>query len=209
MDFLKSSNHTLQGLQYDIVWQIISGGAAGREAILTYFSKVILLNEKRSGMQVDPSTVSSDGLMINSLAVTLQICQPFLKTKAKGAGDAFTAYEKMPLVRVGDIARVDCLPLHGETKMGMTDEAATQYYNSLPTEGAAPHFVTRCFFITSGFLHYGLLKTMSEVTENMQRLPRMRREIQRLEDTRTTWITQPAAMVQDIMLTREKVNCKR
>lgn len=58
-----------------------SPGPAPRESVLNYFARVIQLNTKRSGSHVDPTTVASDGFMVNLLAVLLHFSDPFLDAK--------------------------------------------------------------------------------------------------------------------------------
>ena len=52
--------------------------AEAREAVLQYFARAINLNRKRSGMQVDMLTVSSDSFIMNLQIILLQFCEPFM-----------------------------------------------------------------------------------------------------------------------------------
>ena len=57
---------------------IVRASPESREAVLQYFSRVVSLNVKRSGMQVDPNTVASDSFMINIQSILLGFAEPFM-----------------------------------------------------------------------------------------------------------------------------------
>lgn len=90
---------TLMNLGQSSLFQIfntlVRASAESREAVLDYFSRVVSLNVKRTGMQVrlfwlngwprsltavkvDPTTVASDGFMLNMQAVLLRFAEPFM-----------------------------------------------------------------------------------------------------------------------------------
>lgn len=60
---------------------MVRSGPPAREAVLNYYARVIQLNLKRGGMQVDPETVASDGYMINLQATLLRFAEPFMDAK--------------------------------------------------------------------------------------------------------------------------------
>jgi len=49
-----------------------------REAVLDYFARIVALNVKRAGMQVDPATVGTDSFLVNIQAVLVRFAEPFM-----------------------------------------------------------------------------------------------------------------------------------
>lgn len=49
-----------------------------REAVLDYFARIISLNTKRAGMQVDLASVASDSFMFNIQSVLYRFAEPFI-----------------------------------------------------------------------------------------------------------------------------------
>jgi ubiquitin conjugation factor E4 B len=54
--------------------------------VLNHFAKVVQINTKRGGMQVDPATVASDGYMINMQAALLRFVENFVDAKFSKVG---------------------------------------------------------------------------------------------------------------------------
>jgi hypothetical protein len=66
---------------FNVINAMVRSGAPAREAVLNYYARVIQLNLKRGGMQVDPETVASDAYMINLEATLLRFAEPFMDAK--------------------------------------------------------------------------------------------------------------------------------
>lgn len=62
----------------DIINHMIRASKEARERILDWFAAALNVNHKRRAMQVDPTTVSSDGFMFNLTTCLDQLCEPFM-----------------------------------------------------------------------------------------------------------------------------------
>ena len=67
-----------QSSLFQIFNTLVRSSGEAREAVLQYFSRAININRRRAGMQVDPTTVSSDCFMMNLQVILLQFCEPFM-----------------------------------------------------------------------------------------------------------------------------------
>lgn len=79
----------LQLSLYNIFDRIVRSGPEPREAVLKLLAQLIQLNAKRGAMQVDPASVASDGLVINTQAVLLQLAGPFIDAQFSKVGTNF------------------------------------------------------------------------------------------------------------------------
>ena len=62
---------------YSIFNAIVRSSPTARESVLKYLSHVLHLNVKRSGMQVDMSTVATDGFIVNLQSLLLAFRRTF------------------------------------------------------------------------------------------------------------------------------------
>lgn len=62
---------------------IVKSSPQGRRGMLNWFSTVLALNQKRKALQVDPTTVATDGFMHNVVAVLNKFAEPFVDIQGK------------------------------------------------------------------------------------------------------------------------------
>ena len=62
---------------------IVTSGDHGRRGVLDWFSAALSQNQKRKALQVDPTTVASDGFMCNVVAVLNKFAEPFVDLHGK------------------------------------------------------------------------------------------------------------------------------
>jgi ubiquitin conjugation factor E4 B len=72
---------------------IITSGNNGRRGVLDWFSAVLAQNEKRKALQVDPTTVASDGFMVNVVAVLNKFAEPFVDIHGKKVPIPLTSFQ--------------------------------------------------------------------------------------------------------------------
>ena len=72
-----------QGSLHRICHLIVTSGNSGRRGVLNWFSAVLGQNHKRKALQVDPTTVASDGFMVNVAAVLNKFAEPFVDIQGK------------------------------------------------------------------------------------------------------------------------------
>ncbi|KAF8195457.1 ubiquitin elongating factor core-domain-containing protein [Pholiota molesta] len=164
---LRGTLKILQTSLFQVFNTLVRASSETREAVLGYFSRVVSLNVKRSGMQVDPTTVASDSFMLNMQSVLLRFAEPFM--------DA--TYSKMdridPLYYVHS-SRID---LSDETRIKATSEEATKWQEDhvLPPGAPPPNFISDIFYLTIAMSHYGYLRTIQTYND----LGKHRDELQR------------------------------
>jgi hypothetical protein len=88
----------LQRLYFEIMNSFVRSSAEVRNKLLSYFEKVLLLNQKRAAMQVDPRTVSSDGFIHNITCVLLKLCEPFVDPNAGKVRSAWCLSKPLGLI---------------------------------------------------------------------------------------------------------------
>ncbi|CAE6424178.1 unnamed protein product [Rhizoctonia solani] len=144
---------------FDKEWQslflifiaILRTSGDARERVLEYFFTVLNINVKRTGDHVDPTTVASDGFMINLQAVMLRFAEPFLYGKYSKIDHIDTKY--FPMVTRANIAE--------ETRINATAEEVNVWKMRLNETGAIPKsFISDIFFLCAGYNHLGIVRTI-------------------------------------------------
>lgn len=95
--------------------------------MLQLFAKVLQMNVKRQGLQVDPRTVAGDGFMVNMQAVLLQLALPFI--------DAH--YTKLDRVDVDYFRKAKRFDMMDETRVHADASAAREYEAQGPSDRAS------------------------------------------------------------------------
>ncbi|KAJ7600622.1 ubiquitin elongating factor core-domain-containing protein [Mycena floridula] len=177
-DDVDSSNASLRGTLKSLqasIFQIfntcVRASAESREAVLQYFARVISLNEKRAGLQVDPATVASDSFMVNLQAVLLRFAENFIDP----------GYTKLDRIDPLFYARSTRIDLKDETRIKATTEEATVWIKENADPNApAPNFISNIFYLTVAMSHYGYLQTIHKFSELGKHLEDMQRHLDML-----------------------------
>ena len=77
-DTLRMASKALQEELAQIVTALCKTSEQVRSRVLDFFAIVINANKKRTAINVNHSTVASDGFMINVTAVLSRLCEPFM-----------------------------------------------------------------------------------------------------------------------------------
>ncbi|KAJ7044177.1 ubiquitin conjugation factor E4 [Mycena alexandri] len=163
---LRGTLKSLQSSLFQIFNTLVRASAESREAVLEYFARVVALNVKRAGMQVEAETVASDSFMVNLQSILLRFAEPFMDAN----------YAKMDRIDPLFYARSDRINLKEETRIKATSEEANAWVESQQDPTATPpNFVSNIFYLAVAMSHYGILRTISTYsdlakhTEDMQR----------------------------------------
>ncbi|KAF8895484.1 ubiquitin conjugation factor E4 [Infundibulicybe gibba] len=148
---LRGTLKSLQSSLFQIFNTLVRASPESREAVLQYFARVISLNVRRAGMQVEPETVATDSFMVNLQTVLLRFAEPFMDAN-------YTKLDRIdPLFYVRS-SRVD---LSDETRIKATsEEASTWVEQNKDPNAPAPNFISHIFYLTVALSHYGYLKTI-------------------------------------------------
>ncbi|KAJ4465100.1 ubiquitin elongating factor core-domain-containing protein [Lentinula lateritia] len=153
---LRGTLKSLQGTLFHIFNTLVRAAPKSREAVLQYFNKIVSLNVKRAGLQVDPDTVASDSFMVNIQSVLYRFAEPFM--------DA--SYTKIDRIDPLYFAHSDRIDVTEETRIKATAQEASQWAEENRLSGGpAPNFISDIFYLAVATSHYGYQKTISSYIE--------------------------------------------
>ncbi|KAJ7250831.1 ubiquitin elongating factor core-domain-containing protein [Mycena haematopus] len=187
-DDIESSNASLRGtlksLQsslFQIFNTLVRASAESREAVLEYFARVVSLNVKRAGMQVEAETVATDSFMVNLQSVLLRFAEPFMDAN----------YTKMDRIDPLFYARSNRINLEDETRIKATSEEAAKWVEEQQDANAPPpNFVSNIFYLAVAMSHYGILRTISTYSDLAKHLEDMQRHLDMLQGD-GSWMGSP------------------
>ncbi|KAL1411414.1 Ubiquitin conjugation factor E4 [Vanrija albida] len=183
---LRHSLEYLQSSLFSIYNSIIRASPESREGALDFFASVVKLNAKRSGMQVDHRSVSSDGFMTNVQAVLLKLFEPVMDIQ-------FSKIDKVDPEYYRHSKRID---VTDETKIKATKEEADEFYGAAMDLDTKPNFISDLFFLLNAVHHLGLGKTVATRVKAERNISDMEKELKRLEAGREEWAANPATQAQ-------------
>ncbi|KAE9400507.1 hypothetical protein BT96DRAFT_965352 [Gymnopus androsaceus JB14] len=165
---LRGTLKSLQSSLFKIFNTFVRASPSSREAVLQYFSRIISLNVKRAGMQVDPDTVASDSFMVNIQSVLYHFAEPFMDAN-------YTKIDRIDPLYYAHSNRID---IAEETRIKATSQEASQWAeeNRAPG-GPAPNFISDIFYLTVAMSHYGYQKTISSYNDLAKHLDDIQRHV--------------------------------
>ncbi|EMD39878.1 hypothetical protein CERSUDRAFT_63413 [Gelatoporia subvermispora B] len=169
---LRGTLKSLQSTLFQIFNTLVRASAESREAVLQYFARVIALNEKRAGMQVEPDTVASDSFMVNLQTVMFRFCEPFFDVN----------YSKIDRIDALYFAHSNRINLKEETRVNATSEQAEQWRKQHEESNAtAPNFISDIYYLTLAMNHYGYQKTVDSFEDLAKQYDEMSRHLEMLQ----------------------------
>nr|ODN80157.1 ubiquitin-conjugation factor E4 B [Cryptococcus depauperatus CBS 7841] len=192
-DSLRYTLGNLHSSLFNIYNSIVRASPEARESVLDFFSLALRLNQKRAGMRVDPRTVSSDGYMINLQMVLLKLFEPVMDARFTKIDKVDPAYYKMT-------NRID---ISEETKIKGTKEEADKYFGSAMNIDAKPNFISDIFFLSNGFIHLGVVKTISTRIRAEKNIAEIEKELKRTEASSAERAGNPVLQAQDEAMTKK------
>ncbi|KAF7298968.1 U-box domain-containing protein [Mycena indigotica] len=191
---LRGSMKSLQSALFRIFNIIVRASTESREAVLDYFARVISLNVKRAGMQVEPDSVATDSFVVNMQSVLLCFAENFIDAR----------YEKMDRIDPLFYARSPRIDLKEETRIKATSEEAAAWAEAQQdTTAAAPNFVSNIFYLTIAMSHYGILHTISTYNDFGKHLEELQRHLDMI-NADTSWQGTPFQAQGEAAVTRVK-----
>ncbi|GLB38346.1 putative ubiquitin elongating factor core [Lyophyllum shimeji] len=165
---LRGTLKSLQSSLFQIFNTLVRASPESREAVLQYFARVISLNSRRAGMQVDPDTVASDSFMVNLQSVLLRFAEPFMDAN----------YSKMDRIDPLFFAHSSRIDLKDETRIKATSEEAAEWETAHRDPMAPePNFISNIFYLTIAMSHYGYLKTIQTYNNLAKHLDDLQRHL--------------------------------
>ncbi|KZT25406.1 hypothetical protein NEOLEDRAFT_1133784 [Neolentinus lepideus HHB14362 ss-1] len=173
---LRGTLKSLQSTLFQVFNTIVRASPEARENVLQYFARVVALNRRRAGMQVEPDTVSSDAFMVNLQTILLRFAEPFM--------DAH--YSKIDKIDPQYFAHSNRIDLKEETRVNATSEEAGKWEEENRGDGTAPNFISDIFYLALAMNHYGYQKTIQSYDDLAKTIDDMRRHLDMLQGD-TSW----------------------
>jgi ubiquitin conjugation factor E4 B len=179
---LRGTLKSLQSTLFQIFNSIVRASPEGREAVLAYFSRIISLNLKRTGLRVDPTTVATDSFMTNAHIILLRFAEPFMDAQ----------YTKIDRIDPHYYAHTSRIDIKDETRISATSEEASQWENThrLSAGAPPPNFISDIFYLTLALGHYGLQKTIRTFEDLSKEHDEVRRHLDNMTAD-NTWMGTP------------------
>ncbi|KAH9936359.1 ubiquitin elongating factor core-domain-containing protein [Fomitopsis serialis] len=168
---LRGTLKSLQSSLFNIFNALVRASPDSREAVLQYFARVVALNVRRAGMQVDPDTVASDCFMVNLQAIMLRFCDPFMDAN-------YTKIDRIDTAYYAHSSRID---LKEETRINAASEESEQWRQKNEATATPPTFISDIFYLTLAVNHYGYQKTISTFEDLARQYDEMNRHLEMLE----------------------------
>ncbi|KAH6571477.1 hypothetical protein BASA50_000657 [Batrachochytrium salamandrivorans] len=179
MNGLRDLSQIIHNDLFTILMSFAKAGNLAKEAVLSFISRVIKLNDSRGKMQVDRRQVSTDGFMYNLLHVCLKLCDPIMDS-------SFSKLSIIDQTYPTHTSRLDFT----ETTRILADKGAVDAHilqwrlDHAESDPAAPNFVTEIFFLTLAIHHYGILSTMRYYAGFVKELDEMRKQANKFKAVR-------------------------
>ncbi|TDL23245.1 hypothetical protein BD410DRAFT_747294 [Rickenella mellea] len=174
---LRGTLKSLQSSLFQIFNAFVRVSPESREAVLQYFSRVVSLNVKRRGMQVEFDTVASDGFLVNLQTLLLRFAEPFM--------DA--TYSKIDRIDPLYLARSNRVDVTEETRLKATSEEAAEWVKEVQASGGpSPNFISEIFYLTAAMNHYGLMGTIQTYDDFQKQADEIQRHLDTLQGD-TSW----------------------
>lgn len=127
-------------------------------------------------MQVNRQTVASDAFMINTFSVLVEFANPFMDAKYARIDKIDPDYFRRCNGRI-DVSEM--------TKIHATMEEARAYYDPAKIDSSAPpNFISEVFFMTTAFMHYGLVPALTLHEHLYRQFRHLKEDLQELEQNR-------------------------
>ena len=160
----------------DVVNQLLRASTQAKDSMLDWFALAVNVNHKRRAMQVDKSTVSSDGFMINVTTILDQLCEPFMDA-------TFSKIDKIDINYLQRQSRVD---MKDETKINADQQASDAFYAK--NAGGTNNFITEIFFLTVAAHHYGTEGANTALQDLEKDLKHMQKQLDKFETERHRFV---------------------
>ncbi|RAH41627.1 ubiquitin-ubiquitin ligase UFD2 [Aspergillus brunneoviolaceus CBS 621.78] len=179
---IRMMQHMISSDLLDVLNHMIRASKDARDRVLDWFAASLNINHKRRAMQVDPTTVSSDGFMFNITTCLDQLCEPFMDA-------SFTKIDRVDANYLHRKPRVD---MKDETKVNADQHASDAFY-AKSAEGTS-NFITEIFFLTVAAHHYGSESLTSKLEQLEKDLRHMESTINKFELERHRWLNNPVQL---------------
>ncbi|EPQ54429.1 hypothetical protein GLOTRDRAFT_139020 [Gloeophyllum trabeum ATCC 11539] len=174
---LRGTLKTLQSTLFQVFNTIVRASPEAREAVLQYFARIVSLNVKRAGMQVEPDTVTSDSFMVNAQTILFRFAEPFMDAH-------YSKIDRIDPLYYAHSSRID---LKEETRINATSDEANQWAEQNRADGTPPpNFISDIFYLALAMNHYGYQRTIQWYDDLAKHIDDLQRHLDMLQGD-TSW----------------------
>lgn len=156
----------------DITYLFVRANVESRNRTLDWFAYALNSNHKRRALRPDPTTLSTDGFLLNITVVLDGLCSPFMDV----------SFSKIDKIDSQYFRRKPRICITEETKLNADQESSINYYNV--TLDGSSNFITDVFFLNMAAHHYGSGGTMSMLKSLDKDIGFLEQKISQLEQER-------------------------
>lgn len=159
--------------QFHFVEKLIRLNKSSRRLILNWFVLALDANHGQLAMNRNPAKTNSLQLMINAFKILLRLAEPFTKL------DSSTLMQQLSKINTSYFADRNSFDISDQTKILASENAP---FNARDQDMGL-NFVTECFFLCAGFLHFGFHATIQSLDSYYkQQIAHLERELNNLSD---------------------------
>ncbi|POS83583.1 hypothetical protein EPUL_003555, partial [Erysiphe pulchra] len=156
----------------EITYLFVRANVESRNRTLDWFAYALNSNHKRRALRPDPTTLSTDGFLLNITVVLDGLCSPFMDV----------SFSKIDKIDSQYFRRKPRICITEETKLNADQESSNNYYN-VSLDGSS-NFITDVFFLNMAAHHYGSGGTMSMLKSLDKDIGFLEQKISQLEQER-------------------------
>ncbi|KAH9881713.1 hypothetical protein IAQ61_000440 [Plenodomus lingam] len=153
-----------------------------REKMLNWFALTVNRNHKRRAMQVDRTSVSSDGFMVNVTVILDRLCEPFM--------DA--TFSKIDRIDIDYLRRSPRVDVSDETKINADQKTSDEFYQT--TVPGTNNFISEVFFLTVAAHHYGTEAANATLSTLQKDIKWLEKELAKMEPERVKYMSNPVRL---------------
>ncbi|ODV90685.1 hypothetical protein CANCADRAFT_2415 [Tortispora caseinolytica NRRL Y-17796] len=184
---------------FNISDKIVRASPSSRNALLNFFAVALNMNHKRRALQVDASTIATEGFMLNLTSILARFASPFIDA-------TFSKLDKVDPFYLINSSRID---VFDETKLNSDEKSSESFYKERRAQNSAqPNFISDIFYLNVACLHYGLGGCLQGLEHFDEDIKNMKKQVERLEQGQAGWINSSRANMFTMALNnfRKKLN---
>ena len=204
MNSMRIEHKVLQQELFSLFNGLVRSGTVTRNSVVSWFSRVCLLNKQRQKSRYDPLSVSSDGFFFNASVVALDLCRPMWR----GKKDKYHTVSLLYTLRESDLTTnrhgmeedvrigVSAVELkkrmEQEEKKRESEEKERENEKDTPSDSSSLspspspspspngefNFPSSIFFLTHDLIRLGVTEAMARATRSAVNIERAREAMQ-------------------------------
>ncbi|KAG1651915.1 Ubiquitin conjugation factor E4 B [Nymphon striatum] len=171
--------------------------SASRVAMVNYFASIVKYNEKRSQIQADENSLSSDGFMMNFLSVMQLLSVGKIKIDKV---DPYYLFHPKCKINISNYSKIK----FSSQEVADWLEKLNQSY-----EFQDPKFPTECFFLTLQTHHLSIIPLYRKYSRRLRVIRELNRAVEEINSSEAQWKNSPIAARNRHIMKRYKTQARR